>query len=412
MKKAANYKLAGMVGNILEHYDSALFGLLAPFLAPLFFADYDPITALIMTYGIMPLGIVSRPVGALFFGWIGDRFGRKEALRLSLLGMAAITVAMGFLPVHSQVGVLAPVLLALLRMLQGFFMAGEAVGGAIYILEQAENGKKTLLSSLYDASSVGGILLASALVASFSSFGIIDYGWRFLFWGGSLTAIFGFFLQKSVPDNDIIPTPTTSIGQGVKQNLGALCAIIFTSGLSYVTYAMAFDLMNGYIPIVTTLSKTEVMKINSYLLVLDMLLLPCFGYLAYRIGKERQMQMAALFLALAAIPLFLCLESASLGVVIAVRCALVVGGVAFSAPYHAWAQELVPANMRYTILSLGYALGTQCIGKPACAISCWLYKLTGLAFAPGLYLALFASVAGYVVISQKLVKRCRFYQFQ
>src|SRR5579872_7035410 len=129
------FRFAGMIGNLLEHYDRALFGLLAPFIAPLFFEGKDPLTALILTYGMLPLGILSRPLGSLFFGWIGDRFGRREALFYSLLGMAFTTIGIGFLPIYAQIGALAPLLLAFGRLLQNFFDAGETAGGAIAVLE-------------------------------------------------------------------------------------------------------------------------------------------------------------------------------------------------------------------------------------------------------------------------------------
>src|SRR5580692_11516409 len=127
----------GIIGNIFEHYDNALFGLLAPFIASQFFETSDPITALILTYGILPLGIVFRPIGSLFFGWIGDRYGRRQALCLSLTGMAIATISMGCLPTYATAGIVAPCLLALCRILQNFFASGENVGGAIFLLEHA-----------------------------------------------------------------------------------------------------------------------------------------------------------------------------------------------------------------------------------------------------------------------------------
>ena len=399
-----------MVGNILEHYDNALFGLLAPFIAPLFFDTSDPLTALIMTYSIMPLGIVTRPLGSLFFGWIGDTFGRRQALSLSLLGMALVTVAMGFLPVYSDVGALAPLCLALLRMLQSFFAAGESAGGAIYVLEHTESAKRTIISSIYDASSVGGVLFASALVTLLSAFGSMDYGWRYLFWGGSFTAICGYVLRHALRDEGEYLLPQREpIAQVLKENIRPLFCIACTAGFSYITYSLPLVLMNGYIPLVTNLSKTEVMKINNYLLVLDMLLLPAFGYLAFRIGKEKVMRSAALFSALIALPLFYVIESSSLVMVIGARTLLVVAGVAFAAPYHAWALEQVAVSKRYTILSLGYALGSQLIGMPAAAVSLWLYRVTGQAAAPGLYLLVFGLLAYFVVRRTVTQKGMSFY---
>lgn len=397
--KASSHRLAGLVGNILEHYDNALFGLLAPFLAPLFFPDKTHLTALIMTYGMLPIGCLTRPLGSLFFGWIGDTYGRRHALSLSLTGMAFTCVAMGFLPVHGDVGAIAPLLLALLRMLQSFFMAGESVGGAIYVLEHTESAKRTLLSSIYDASSIGGILLASLFVTAFSAYGIIQEGWRILFWAGSVTALWGLLLRRSA-DSEVEAMPV-AVRAKIRDNIRPLIAIVFTAGFSNITYSLAFDLMNGYIPLVTSLTKTEVMKINTWLLGLDMLLLPCFGLLAFYVGKEKVMKGASLFLVAGSIPLFALLGSSSLATVIAVRCVLVIAGVAFAAPYHAWAMERVPAASRYTILSLGYALGSQVIGKPTSALCLWLYQVTGEPFAPGVYLLVFGLLAVFSVRALK-----------
>ncbi|MCE5294186.1 MAG: MFS transporter [Chlamydiales bacterium] len=389
-------RVASVIGNILEHYDSALFGLLAPFLAPLFFAGYDPITALIMTYGMMPLGILTKPLGAVFFGWIGDTFGRKQALTLSLLGMAFTTFSMGFLPVYAEVGVLAPMLLATLRMLQSFFMAGESVGGAIYVLEHTPSAKHSFMSSLYDASTLVGILVASSLVGLISAHEVVETAWRYLFWGGGITAFFGLWLRRI--DHDApIPTTKPPVLAIIRAHLRPLIGLILASGFTYITYIFSFDFMNGYIPLITTLTKAEVMKLNSWLLVLDMLLLPCFGYLAYKIGKEKVMITAALVLGLGAMPLFWCLESASLTTILIVRCIILTAGVAFAAPYHAWALSRVPKQARYTILSLGYTLGSQAIGMPAASVSLYLYKVTHQPVLVGLYLAVFGLLAALTV---------------
>ncbi len=390
-------RVAGIIGNILEHYDNALFGCLAPFLAPLFFAESDPLTSLILTYGMLPLGMVTKPLGSLFFGWIGDAFGRKQALSLSLLGMALVTMAIGFLPLYRDVGIVAPCLLAFLRMLQSFCMAGETVGGAIYVLEQTESPKRSLLSSIYDASTIGGILLASGLVTLLSGMEVIEEAWRYLFWGGSFTALFGLALRFS--QDEVVPPAKPNkapLIATVREYAGPLVAIMVMAGFSHITYGVAFTMMNGFLPLVTTLSKTEVMRINSYLLVLDMVILPLCGYLAYRYGKERVMQLAALFLAVTGLPLFFLLDGASASLIVAIRCLFVIAGVAFSAPYHAWACEQVPHESRYTILSLGYALGSQILGSPTAFISLWLYKATGYAASAGVYLVVFSVAAVYV----------------
>ncbi|MBX3718163.1 MAG: MFS transporter [Parachlamydiales bacterium] len=397
---SARQRLAGFIGNILEHYDNALFGMLAPFIAPLFFAKEDPVTGLILTYGMIPLGIFSRPLGSLFFGWIGDTWGRKNALFISLSLMAFTTVLMGFLPTYAEVGIWAPALLAAVRVLQNFCAAGESCGGAIFVLEHTEKRKKSLMSSFYDASTIAGILLASGGVSLLSHLDLIESSWRFLLWGGSLTALIGVVLRLKTEEGAEFLQDASHhrpLKDVVRSHRSALLAIICVSGFSYTTYSLAVTLMNGYVPLITSLSKTQVMDINTLLLLLDFCLLPCFGYLAMRTSNQKVMMVAAATSVIVSIPLFLLLRDAALATVIAVRILLIVLGVAFSAPYHAWAQELIPPSCRYTIISLGYAIGSQAIGGPAPALSLWLYKKLGWTGAPALYLMVTAALAFFSV---------------
>ncbi len=397
IKTSFRFRIAGMIGNILEHYDSALFGLLAPFLAPLFFNNEEPIKALIMTYGMLPLGIISRPLGSLFFGWIGDRFGRRYALFYSLMGMAVITTLIGCLPLYRDVGIWAPILLAIGRLLQTFCTSGEISGGAIFVLEHTETSKRSFFSSIYDATTIIGILIASGLVTLFSSQNFIEEGWRILFWIGGFTAILGVFMRMRAHDSrEFVRTldiKKPSVFQILKEHKKPLVFLLFASGFTYTTYTLAFTLMIGFVPLVTALTKTEVMQINSWLLVYDMLLLPCVGYLASRIGKEKLMLCGALCSLIFALPLFYFLDQAHVGTVIFVRMLIVTFGVCFAAPYHAWTIERIAPQYRYTVISLGYSLGSQIIGAPTAAICIWLYHQSNWTAAPGIYMMVVSAFA-------------------
>lgn len=398
-------RFSGMIGNILGHYDTALFGLLAPFIAPLFFDESDPLTALILTYAIMPLGLLSKPFGALVFGRIGDRCGRKKALCCSLLCMGIVTFLMGCLPIYKQVGSLAPILLAIGRMLQSFCAAGESTSGSIFVLENSPLNQKNMMSSFYDVSSLSGPLLASGLVTLLTMQEAVEEWWRFLFILGGITAIFGLFLRLSIPVKNAPLQQAKVAGflEITKLHKGVLLSIIITSGFSYITYAMPFILMNGYVPLVTKLARSDVMKVNTLLIACDMLLLPCFGFLAHRFGKERLMLTGAFCSAISAIPLFYCLDGAGIFTVCFVRLAIIIFGVAFAAPYHAWKLEQVPPR-HYSVLSFGYALGSQLIGAPTSAICLWLYQQFGYIWSPGLYLLLFGSLAWFVVYKHSRAK--------
>ncbi|MBA2727860.1 MAG: MFS transporter [Parachlamydiaceae bacterium] len=380
--------LTGVIGNLLEHYDTALFGLLAPFIAPLFFHSHDPFTALILTYAMIPLGILTRPLGSLFFGWIADRFGRKQALCWSLIGTAIATASIGCLPTSLEIGAFSPLLLAIARLLQSFFAAGEAPGGAIFVLEQTDAPKRSLMSSFFDASTIGGILIASVLVTLVSMQGWIDTGWRYLFWTGGLIAIFGVLLRLKKEENEIfIPAMKINLFKELYKHKSALFAITLAAGFSYTTFSLSFVLMNGYIPLVTSITKAEVIQINTLLLTLDLFLLPFFGLMSKKFGKERVMFFGAFASFICGIPLFSSFgPSSSLFVVTAVRFFIVLFGVAFAAPYHAWAMEQVPSHCRSTVLCFGYTLGSQLIGMPTSAICLWAYQQTEWVGAPALYL--------------------------
>lgn len=397
-------RLATLIGNLLGHYDTALYGLVGPFIAPLFFKTQDPLTALILTYAITPMSILTRPLGSLFFGWLSDVKGRKDALFYSLMGMAIVTALMGALPTHAQIGSLAPCLLACGRMLQGFFSAGESASASIAVMEHTPADRRNWISSWYDVSSVSGMLLASALASCFCSCGWMEQGWRILFFGGSLTAFFGLIIRSRMQIIDNAPQKRMPIMKAILENRSALISIALASGFSYITYAMAFTLINVYAPLVSRVTQAEMMAIHAPLLIVDMALLPCFGWLAHRFGRDRIMIIGALCSASLSLPLFACLKGAGIIGVTLIRFAIVLFGVAFAAPYHAWKLEQIPKAYRCTLLAMGCTLGAKLIGAPVSAICLWVYQITGIVWAPGIYLVVFGLLAAGTVQAKYIPK--------
>lgn len=393
---------AVFLGNLFEHYDTALYGFLSPFLAPLFFPKQDPITALLLTYTMIPLGMLARPFGALFFGKIGDFYGRERALFLSLLGMAILSLAVVFCPTYAEIGIGAPLLLCFVRISQNFLAAGEVMGGAIFLLEKSPAQKHDFLSSLYNASTIGGILFASALVFLFSHFAFIDQGWRLLYLFGGITALFGCFFRIKLPQEEKKHSFSFPLSSQIFQLLWKmrrpLGIIILTSGFAHSTYSLALVLLNGFIPLITNYTKESMLSLNTMLLIIDFATLPLFGWLASKIGREKLMLGAALLACLSALPLSLALVQASLFTIILIRLCFVLLGVAFFAPYHAFAQKLLPLSYRYLTLSFGYALGSQLFGGPTSALSLWLFKTTGHVSSIVWYWAILGALATLCLI--------------
>lgn len=356
---------AAIAGNILEHYDQALYGFLVPFLAPLFFPASDPIYALLCGYALLPLGVLSKPLGALFFGWMGDRIGSRKVLSITLLGMAATTAMIGFLPTYEQIGWLAPMLLGLGRVLQNFFAAGENTSGALFLMENSKRGQRGWISSLFDASAIMGILLASAAAMFWSE------QWRILYWAGTITAIAGFAVRQTAMQQSTMTNKPKL--RDLFSEWRAIVTISLVIGYSYGNFYLITNLFNSFLPLVSNISIKEAMMSNTTLLGLDILLLLFFGRLTLRIEKEKLMIAAVTAGLLLSLPFFMLLEGASLLVASSIRIGLMVIGVAFSAAYHAWAIEQCSPKMRFTVCALGFAIGSRLIGSPMPALSLWFY---------------------------------------
>jgi|GEM_PF-415406 len=384
----AKIYFAAILGNLLEHYDKALYTFLAPFIIPFFFQTTDVLTSLMIAF--IPTGWISRPLGALFFGAIGDRFGRKKSLFITMMGMAAVTCLMGSLP-KLEACKFAPYLLLTCRCLQDFFSAGERTGSALFLLENVERKKRSLSSSFYETSSIAGYLLASLMVTLFCSLNWVSDYWRVLFWCGSLLGIVAFFVRAHCEETEDFRTaPVEKLS--LKGCYGPFFAIIGGTAFSYAIYMIAVPFLTNFLPLISSLSKVQAMQANTWRLFLDFLFLPFFGWLATLYSKEKVMSRAVQMTFFLSIPLFILLPFASSMIVIIIQAAFVLFGVAFAAPYQHWVQEAVPIKQRYRIIGLAKAIGAE-IGIPAASIGFWLYGKTGFVWAPAIYLMVTASGA-------------------
>lgn len=392
------------LGNLFEHYDAALFSFLAPFFAPLIFPSQEPLTALILTYAMIPLGMLARPFGALFFGYIGDRNGRGYALFITFLGMGIVSFMTALSPTYAQGGILAPLIFCMGRILQNFFASGEVMGGAIYLLENVDEKRHDLLSGAYGSSTIGGILLASSAVAVLSLFNAVASLWRILYLIGGVTTFFGCMIRWQSKQMHTIKQisfreSARNLGKDLFENKRYLLAIMIVAGFSYANYSISLVLMNGLIPLVTPFSKAEMLSVNTFLLALDFCALPFFGWLSSKISREKMMLIACFCILTGSIPACMLLSQATFATIIFVRIFFVLSGVAFCAPFHSWAQNFVPMKSRYLIISFGYALGSQLFGGPTAAISLWCFQKTGTLGSVAWYWMFLAFLSFFVIAS-------------
>jgi MHS family proline/betaine transporter-like MFS transporter len=200
--KASPYPLtfSAVLGNILEWFDFCVFAAMSPYISSLFFPAEDHFSSLLGTFGAFAAGYFARPLGALIFGYLGDKYGSEKTLMYSLVGMGASTFGMACLATHEQIGVFAPLLLILLRIIQGICCGGEFTTAIVFIVENVPTTKRGFFGSWASIGCFGGFFLGSLLVTgivdAFTKQQIIDWAWRLPFLSGLVILIFSVYFRK------------------------------------------------------------------------------------------------------------------------------------------------------------------------------------------------------------------------
>ncbi len=381
MQKKARFSC--FLGNLFDHYDTALFALLAPYIAKDFFPSDTPLIQLFKAYAILPLGMIARPFGAWFFGRLADIRGKGVTLFYTLFFMGLISLLMALLPTSHDIGPLAAVILLALRLLQNFFTAGETVPGSVFILERTEESRRNFFSSLYSCSTLGGILLASAFVSLLSYFNAVETGWRFLFLLGAGTAFVGVQLRRRTHQEiENYPKGLTKTHDkehwlySWKARKTVLKIALFT-GFSYSTYQIAIIFSAGFVPTISSVSLEQMSLLTTGLLIFDMLLLPFMGFYITKERQETWMKTATLAAAFGGPLLFSLLPLGSYSDVALVRFCFVLIGMAFSFSLGAWCFDQEKSPHRTEVLSIANALGSQTIGIWMGPLTLYLYEKSG-----------------------------------
>lgn len=362
---------------LLGYYDKALYRLVIPFIAPLFFPTEDPLLALVWGYMLIPLTTLSRPVGALFFGRLGFFSGHRRSFLVASYGLGVSTLIIAFLPTYAAIGIAAPALLTLCRFGQNFFIAGQATGGALLLLKKHPKANHSWLSSCYESVAEIGALTASVLISLLAYFHAIEILWRFLFILGSFVGLLAF---SSGPTEIVPPKPkkySAHFFQILRKHKSEFFIACLFSGFAYGNYALLMALFIGLVPQISMVSIESMMMLSSSMLLVDIILLPVFGKLCDIVGKSRVTIVAASLLTLIATPSIALLKGASLPLVTGVYFTLITLAVAIVAPFYHWMIELAPEEIDYTFIGLAKALGLQIIGAPLPAIALAFYRWTG-----------------------------------
>jgi MHS family proline/betaine transporter-like MFS transporter len=388
--------LAAACGNAIESLDFALYGLVAVYIGAAFFPTADPIAQLLATYGVFALTYFVRPLGAVVFGPLADRIGRKPVTVIVLLMMAIATVAIGVLPGYASIGVAAPVLLTLLRTAQAISQGGEFGSVASYLLEHAApRGRGYATSWMMFTSILGfvtGLVMVTILNAAISAESMAAWGWRIPFLAAGPLALIGLYIRSRL---DETPAFRNAMNRGevtkvplarVFRHTGGLLRTLAIGGLVSCSFTMMIGFMLTYINKIAGLGANVALVASLIGGGVAMIVTPVMGRLSDRHGRRPLLIAGSGGLLLISIPAFALILTGSLGAVAGqVLLGFFIGTLVSTAM--AAMTEIFPIDVRATASSLGYMVGTALLGGTAPLISTWLLGATGSRLSPAYLLA-------------------------
>lgn len=392
--------IAILLGNIVDHFDRSLYIFLAPIIAPLFFPNTDQLVSLTLAYLILSGELIAKPLGNYIFAVIADNKGPGVALSYSLMGIGIFTGLISILPDYQAIGIMAPILLALTRVIGGIFAAGESVVANLYVLEGRNGASAMRRSYLYQSSTIIGIILAS-VAATVIFYCAIREIWRIPFAFGSVAAFMGYFFRIYFFDQKFLNEPSKrpiiyGLKSGVKiirQYKLTLMKIILAQNISQISYVLPFVLMNYFVPLITDIPTTTMMVANNLMLVFDLIMLCAIGELSKHFHPANIMKYSSFVLMVTIIPLWFFIPNSSILYVSFIRVWIVIWGIIFLCPLSIWCRDqLHDSKDRYLIIGLGSSIASIFAGKMTPSLCLFLYYISGSYIILSLYFfAIFAS---------------------
>jgi MFS transporter, MHS family, proline/betaine transporter len=401
------------LGQMFEVFDFLMFGLFAAQIGRAFFPNTDPIISLLSSLATFGAGFLMRPLGALVMGYFGDRYGRKHALAASIALMAAATGLTGLVPSYAAVGVTGSILLVACRLLQGFSMGGEWGGAATFLSEHSPAARRGLVGSFQAVgggiAALGASLTAAVLHSSLDENSLNTWGWRVPFIVGSFLGPFALYLRTRVPETPAF-TRVMAAHEATRVPLkdlfaqygGAVATAIGISAISVTLQYMYVVFLPTYATQTLKIDQQAAFYTSAIGSVINIALLPVMGALSDRIGR-RVMVVGCAFLSLTTTyPLFLLLVHfpSSTGL-LAVQVASNIIQPIFTGAIGAILAELFITKVRYTALSLSYAISVITFGGFSPFIATFLVRTTGDLLSPAYLVMGVALISGVAAMFVK-----------
>jgi MHS family proline/betaine transporter-like MFS transporter len=405
--------LSCAIGNFFELFDFTIYGFFAVVISRAFFPAGDPVLAMASTFATFGVAFVMRPVGAIVLGAYGDRAGRRAALVVTIGLMATATGVTGLIPAYASIGIWAPTLLLLCRMVQGFSTGGEWGGAATFLVEYSPTGKRGITGSWQQFStqigSLAGSTSATVLATGLSETAFYSWGWRLPFLFGFLLGPIGYYLRRKVAETPVfadtveqrkverapLRVAIRDYGDRMIQAFG-LSIIGCIAGFVFTVYLVSYAINTMKLPAGVALSCAMVSG------VIVVTLTPFFGALSDRIGRRPLILACAILNLLFDYPLFLlAIHGRSHGSLLLALAANAVFQSMYTGTIPSILAEMFPTRVRYTALSVSYGFAVMLFGGFAPLISTWLVKVTGNPYSPAFYVMAGGALSATAILSMK-----------
>ena len=393
--------VSAAIGQFVEWYDFVVYAYVASTVATLFFPDEDRVASLLATFAVYAIGFVMRPVGGMVFGHFGDRLGRRGVLAVVILLMGGSTFAVGLLPTYQQIGILAPVLLVVCRLLQGLSAGGEAMGSNALVAEHApENRRGMYVGFTYSFANLPAVfaaLFVSLLSTVLTAEAFQSYGWRIPFFVGGVLSLVGLYIRSRVDESpafeatreagEVAKLPLLTVVREQWRPLSFAFAMAALSGLGFYSLSSYFA---NYLQEAVKLSYNQALLSNGLAMLVAFIVMPLAGLLSDRIGRRVVLVIGAAASAIVAVPAFLLASNGSLAGALLGQSLFAVALGTFFGPVGVVFLELFPTSTRYSGAALGYNGAYVVFGGTAPMVGTWLVSATGSLLAPAIYMAVIA----------------------
>lgn len=400
---------ASFFGSFIEWFDYGSYLYFASVISVVFFPDGNKTLAILQTYAVFALSFLMRPIGAVVWGYLGDRKGRRWTLTMTILVMTAATVGIGLLPPYAAAGYLSSVCLLLLRMAQGFSASGEYSGAATFLAEYAPRKQRGLYCSLVPSSAASGLLLGSATATAFnmmlSEQSLHSWGWRIPFLVALPLGIIVWYVRVRLEDSPSYRRMQDNLKKGGKEPQASPTRLLFRHHFKPLMISFGVASLNavGFYMVLTYLPNymTETVKMDpglahgltTVMLVVYIAFIFGMGILSDRFGRKKMLITACIGFIVSAIPAFLLLDTGSWQLTLAVMLVMAAILTVNDGTLASFLSESFPTEVRFSGFALSFNMANAIFGGTVPMISTWLIDVTGSPLAPGYYLMAVSAAA-------------------